>query len=586
MCGIVALITNGDVRSYVPGVTSAVESMRHRGPDDVNVSTCRGAVLAHSRLSIIDLDSGTQPMQVADGRYVITYNGEIFNYREIRQELQNLRYSFKTNSDTEVVLNAYREYGRNCLDHFRGMFAFVIYDNETGEAFLARDRYGIKPLYYSVVDGTLLVSSEIRPMYKIGLLSFELEERHINEYVIFGYVAGSETLHKRVYELEAGHYGMWRKGDFVKRRYWYPCEGQNEGLDICEDEAIEKLDDLLRDSVKLWMTADVEVGSLLSGGVDSPTVSVIASQVNPKIRTFTAVFPDDDAINERRHAESVIKRINNSCAKIITFEDSFIADNLYHLVSHLDDPIMDPNNYTLMAILEAVRSETDLKVLLCGEGADEVFGGYGRHREIAEQYAEDGNIERLAFAYNVVALPRLELFSDSTSIRNDYRFRCADKLRSTTPVNKILELDQLTFLGTRLQSQDRLGMMYSIEVRTPFLEHELTSFVNSLPAGLKIREGYHKWILRKVAVRYIDSEVAWERRKVGLPIPYSRLLHDGVLRDVFIECIHSDSHIASFYDVEGMHRLLAMHRPEVHGSDHSNTLWRLLALELWLRSII
>jgi asparagine synthase (glutamine-hydrolysing) len=258
--------------------------------------------------------------------------------------------------------------------------------------------------------------------------------------------------------------------------------------------------------------------------------------------------------------------------------------NLHRLAGHLDEPIMDANNYTLMAICEGLRSRSDLKVALCGEGSDELFAGYERYSTIASRYTESGDPDTLVYAYNAVALPRLALFADDAGVDVEHRRRLADRLRSTDPVNKLLELDQLTFLLTRLQSQDRVGMMFGLEIRPPFLDHPLNELANRLPPALKIRDGFSKWILRRVNERHLPAEIAWNRRKTALSAPVARMFGSGPLRIAFLDLIDDRSRVASYYSAAGMKRLLQMHDPSRNGHDHSNTLWRILALELWLRS--
>lgn len=584
MCGIFGIISEGrDISSLRAGAEVAVKALDHRGPDDSGLVDVPGALIGATRLAIIDLDHAHQPMASRDGRYVIMFNGEIYNYRELRSALQSKGHVFSAHSDTETLLAAYQEYGPGCLEYLRGMFAFVVYDTRTGDFFAARDRCGIKPFYYAQIDDLFVFSSEMRPIYETGLLEFAPNSKHFNEFLIFGYIAGEDTLHAGIKELNPGHFISRNRGRVEVRRYWYPFPDEETDTSPDALATVDELDRRLREAVELWTTADVEVAALLSGGVDSTIVAKFAADLIPNLRTITASFDDESLRDELRLAKLVADQIG-SRALVTAFEDSYFADNLERLAGHFDEPVLDAANYTLMAICETLRGESDLKVALCGEGADEVFAGYERHRAISERYAQTADPSVLMYAFNTVAIPRLRLFTDDASIANPYRAELVAQLRSRTPVNKLLELDQLTFLTTRLHSQDRVGMMFGLEIRTPFLDHPLVEFVNGLPPGLKIRDGFHKWILRKVDERHLPAEVAWHPTKSGLWAPIARMLHNGPLHDLYRDVIRPGAHVDAFYSVDGMQRLLDDHNPAQPGRDHANTLSRVLALELWLSS--
>jgi len=584
MCGIFGIISKKqDLTQFEIPARKALTALHHRGPDDSNLMVTSNAILGHKRLSIIDLKNGKQPMTTPDGVWIITFNGEILNYLELRKDLKKLGYDFLTFSDTEVVLAAFQKYGATCLDLFRGMFSFVIYNTKTQEVFAARDRLGMKPLYYVMLNDLFIFCSEIRPLYQTGLISFEPNFKHFNEYLIFGYIAGGETFHRHVKELNPAHYLTVNQDQPKTQRYWYHFS-DDEILFQREEEMLDEVEKRIKESISLWTTADVEVASFLSGGVDSSTVSCIANETIPQLRTVTATFPHDPAADETELAEHVIRKIKGQ-SHLIPFKDAYMADHLEKLAKHVDDPVMTPSDYTLMGLCEGLREQSDVKVILCGEGGDELFAGYGRHKTIPESYQQSQDNEILLYAYNKVAIPRLAMFSDTTTISNSYRQLLVDNLQGLSPVNKLLELDQLTFLTTRLQSQDRIGMMYGLEVRPPLLEHTLVEYINRLPSEFKIRNGYSKWILRKIAERYIPREVAWEKVKKGLPHTTARSLYEGPMKEKFHELIHSQSKISAYYSISGIQKLLKQHNPFKSEQDnHANTLWRILFLELWLTS--
>ena len=583
MCGLFAIHSfNRELLNdgLIEKTKRVIGKLSHRGPDGSGLIFKKSSILGHTRLSIIDIDNGQQPMISDDGNFCITYNGEIYNYNEIRHDLIQRGYKFKTASDTEVVLKAFIEFGVDCLKKFHGMFAFVIVNFDTKECFAAGDRYGIKPLYVSTINDLYIFSSEIRPLFELGLVPNELDSTKIEEFLVFGYIAGEKTLYKNFKQIEPGHYFHITNDKSDYRRYWHP--GSKE-RNISFQDAIEELDFKLRKAVKLWSIADVEVGALLSGGVDSTTITSLLNKDVTSLQTFSLLFSNDKDIDESHHIKNMITEINVK-SNFINFDDSYFVNNLFKLSDHFDEPILDPNNYSLNAICEKIKNISDIKVVLCGEGADEIFGGYARHRQIADEYQKYHDENILLMALNRVALPRLEILGANKNFSRENRKIIIKSLVSKDPVNKVLEYDQLTFLNTRLHSQDRIGMLNSLEIRTPFLEHDLTEFVNSLPGKYKINDEWSKFILRTVAQKYIPKTIVWEKKKIGLSIPYSRMLFKGELRDIFIDLVINNGKINQYFSSKNITNLLNLHNPN-NGNDHSNTLFRLLSLELFLRSI-
>lgn len=587
MCGILGIVSPaGALPVTVETAREALFSLAHRGPDGWGELTLPEAYLGHVRLAIIDVEGGAQPMTNASGRYTVVFNGQIFNYLELRAELESRGSRFTTRSDTEVLLEAYETWGRDCLRRLNGMFAFAILDRETGELFAARDRFGIKPFYYAEHDGALAFASEPKAIQLLGLMPVEPEPRHFNEYLIFGYVAGSETLLKGILELEPGHFLLFGPTGSRTGRYAVPWEGAERFAELGEDEARNELEEQLERAVALWVRGDVGVGSLLSSGLDSPLVTSLATRTRPGLLSFTAVLPRDPDLDEGAAAERLARGMGSVFVPI-PLEDDYLEHNLLELTAHVNEPLHDSNAFTMLALCDGIRERTDLKVLLCGEGSDELFGGYERHRTVSEEYAATGDPDVLVYARNVLSLPRLALFTDDVSISNGTRHELLDEILQTPagrePLNAVLLLDQATFLGAYLHRHDRVGMRRGLEVRPPFLDHEFTAFVNSLPADFKIRDGWQKWLLRGVAERHLPSDLVWRREKFQFAAPVLRLF-DGSLGELAREMLGPDCELSSWYSVEGIRRLFDDHRPEA-GRDHSNTLWRLLSLEFWLRAL-
>lgn len=586
MCGIFGIYSaERDLGGYVPNAEKALASMRRRGPDDSGLVRSSHALIGHTRLSIIALQHGKQPLMTEDGDMTITFNGEIFNYRELQRELKDIGISLRTNSDTEVVLEGYKAWGEQVVERLRGMFAFAIYDRRKNEVFAARDRFGIKPFYYIQKEDLFIFSSEARAIYDAALVSFRANERYFDEYLVFGYIAGSDTLIDGIKELRPAHFLKARGKKIETTRYWYPFRDPagTGRLNRPEKEVVMELEGKILDAFKSWAIGDVsEVAILLSGGVDSSLVTQITGQVIDKVKTCTAYFPNDAHLDERHLTRLITDKIKGEVFEI-PLTDEYLIANLSKMTAYFDEPIHDANGFTLMAILDSLRQRSDVKVISCGEGSDETFGGYGRHRTLGLEYDKTKDENLIMYAMNRVAIPRLELFTDAVHIDNRERRQILEGLRSTEGINRVLENDQQTFLTAYLTRQDRVGSYFGMEIRTPFLDHHLAEYVNSLPSALKINQTAQKYILRKVAERHLPHEIVWNRSKYAFIAPVSRMFRNGALRDLFLSIMTPGARISSRYRMEGVLKLLSMHDPEA-GQDHSNTLWRLLALELWLRS--
>ncbi len=582
MCGIFAAanLSDGATGLSEPRARAAVATLNHRGPDGDGVYWSPSVVLGHTRLAIIDLDHGVQPMLDPDSGLRITFNGEIFNHRELRRSLEALGHRFQTNSDTEVILKAYAEWREELVVRLRGMFAFVIYDERRGEVFAARDRFGIKPLYHASQGKTHFFASEMAALFATGQVAAEPDAARYDEFLVFGYAAGAATLFKTVTSLEAAHWLLLSRDGVRTARYWYPFAEETAGADVSEANLADELEELICDAVDAWSLADVSVGALMSGGVDSPLVAAIANRRLPDFQTYSLSFERDRDIDETPLIRQLVRELGLRNT-LLSLSDDDMLQTLQTLSAHFDEPVLDPNNLVLMELCAEIRKQTDLKVVLCGEGADEVFGGYGRHRVLSEDPKYLGSPRDMALGLGHVAIPRLEMIAANGEFAMPERIEAIAALRSSDPVNRTLEYDQLTFLSTRLHSQDRIGMYYGLEIRTPLLDHALVEFANRLPGRFKVSPEWSKYLLRVVASRYITGDVAWNRKKIGLSIPYSRLFESGALKRLFEERVLKGE-LSRIYDRAGLAQLLGEHRPSQGGADHSNTLWRLLALASWI----
>ena len=414
------------------------------------------------------------------------------------------------------------------------------------------------------------------------MVPFEPQEKHFNEFLIFGHVAGEETLHKHVKELEAGHFLTLKNGTVKKTEYYQFPRENSELRSRKEEDIVDELTTLIRDSVNLWSTADVEVGSFLSGGIDSSLIVALASETISSLTLFSLFFPGFPSWDERNFVSETANSIKSKAHFIKLTNNDFI-EVLEKIYCNSNEPLPG-NSISRFVLSRGVRKNSDLKVVLCGDGADELFGGYIRHKKISDEYRENGDLSNLNLGLNRLALPRLRLFSDNIEIANPTRMNTASCLSSKEPLNKALELDLKMYLAPYLSSLDRMGMMFGLELRPPFLEHSLIEYVAQLPEDYKIRKPWHKYILRKVAEKYLPKNLVWNPKKIPLAVPMmSQSMANGALANLYKDVITQNSKISSYYDVKGMLRLLEMHEAG-NENDHSNTLFRILTLELWLNS--
>jgi asparagine synthase (glutamine-hydrolysing) len=563
----------------------SLKLLNHRGPDDTEYINYKNNFLGFSRLSIIDKDNGKQPMFNHDKSMAIIFNGEIFNYKELRKHLIDKSINLKTNSDTEVVLNLYLIYKKNIYKYLRGMFSFVIYNFKNNEVYGARDRFGIKPFYYhNSNDGDYLFSSEPKSIRKYFNNSISFNINKISEFIIFGYSADHESFYDSIKILKPGHSFLIKDNRMQINREWEPFENHDEEIKITEKDALIKLEKLFDETIDLWLTSDVPVASLMSGGIDSSAVTSSARKFN-NIKSFSVIFPDDQDINEQQNIEDIIKHSKITNSEIIPFKENLVHQNINDVVKSFDAPINDPNNMTLYALCNKIKKNFDYKVVLCGEGADELFAGYPRHIDFYNKIKKNKNDRELVLGNNYLSIQRLKKIDWNLDYEFSERNKILENLNSKKLLNKILEYDQKTFLQSRLYCQDMIGMANSIEIRTPFLEHKFAEFINSLPVEFKHNGIYTKYLFRCVAEKFLPKNVCWDKKKVALNIPYSKLLKKGFLNEIFIQNINKNSKISEFCNIEKLINLFNVHQPNHITKDHSNTLWRLLALELWLKNI-
>jgi asparagine synthase (glutamine-hydrolysing) len=610
MCGIVGIVHLDPERPCLrEPLVHMRDLMRHRGPDEEGIFLGDQAGLGHRRLSIIDLSSGQQPMCNEDGTLWIVYNGEIYNYRDLYGDLLSRGHTFKSRCDTEVILHMYEEEGENCLRHFNGMFAFAIWDRRNRTLFLARDRMGVKPLYYAVTKDAFLFSSEIKSLVGSGYLDAACNDDALLEYFLYRCTSGESTLFKGVRSLLPAQTLVLRDGRVNFRNYWslLPAPGVEPND---PREATEKLDALIRDSVRLRMVSDVPLGTFCSGGLDSSLVTAMASgMVEGPINTFSVGFHESE-YDESRYARIVSSACRTNHHEIRVGNEEF-ADHLPKMIWHNDEPLNFANSVQIFALSRLAKQH--VTVVLTGEGSDELFAGYSRYfipgildrmrrlyvpanlvLRVLSRMSGDHRLRKLS---ELVDLPiRDVVLGNSGFLRREYVEPLVSRnfdldirsrecqfeesaSRGLDLVSNLSLLDQKTYLVSILNRQDKMSMAASIESRVPFLDYRIVEFANALPTSCKQRFLIGKHIVKKIGVRYLPRDIVY-RKKSGFGVPVAKWMREKrglgpLLGDLVESCS------AEYFDKSQVSNLYTAHRKG--REDHSEALWGYLNFTIWLR---
>lgn len=621
MCGIAGIVH--PKLQPVPGLQRRLDSMSaliaHRGPDGARTWTLENgsAGFAHRRLSIIDLESGAQPMSDEAGN-TICYNGEIYNYIELRDELKGF-YSFRTTSDTEVILAAYLKWGEDCVSHLRGMFAFAIWDGRKQQLFCARDRFGIKPFYYTMQDGTFYFASEIKALLPF-LPDIATNPEALKDYLFFQLCLNEKTLFRDVFELPPAH-RMWlgESGPRVSK-YWEIY--YRPDWDHTPKYFAEKLQELLYDSVRVHTRSDVPIGAYVSGGIDSGIISGIASKVSENrspFLGFTGKFEYGELFDESAYAQAHSDYHGFELLQCsITSQD--FADSISKVIYHLDYPVAGPGSFPQYHVSKLAAGHR--KVVLGGQGGDEIFGGYTRYLIAYFEQCIKGAIDNTLHNGNFVVtyesiIPNLvslgnykpllqQFFSEGLFESIDKRYfklinRAPDlkheirwnELGSYEPFDtfqqifsgknvgkesyfdKMTHFDFKTLLPGLLQVEDRMSMAHGIESRVPFLDHSLVEFAATMPADVKFKDGTLKKILSESLRDELPPEVLNRKNKMGFPVPLNDWIKTD-LKDFVGDLFHSKKARERFY-IDGQHLEASLANEKQFG----RKIWGLLSLELW-----
>ncbi|MBA3638972.1 MAG: asparagine synthase (glutamine-hydrolyzing) [Acidobacteria bacterium] len=622
MCGIAGRFNFNLSRPVDPQVlTSMTDVISHRGPDAAGYYRGPGIGLGHRRLSIIDLATGDQPLGNEDGQVQVIFNGEIYNFAEVRAELVTLGHRFRTNSDTEIIVHGYEQWGTSCVDRFRGMFAFAVWDAAHRRLVLARDRLGVKPLYYAELPGVGIVfGSEIKALLEDPAVQRDWRPEAIDTFLTLLYVPAPDTIYAGIKKLPAASVLVAERGQVKVTKYWdLAFSGEDSGR--TEDDYLEELDSLLREAVGLRLISDVPLGAFLSGGIDSSAVVSYMKETSAKAPVTIAVGFEQQEYDEVQHAEVVARHLE--CEFHALTASPHVEGLLPKLAWHFDEPFADSSAVPTYYVSKAAREL--VTVALSGDGGDELWGGYPWHRvEHWEQRArralgparhlaallgralplsvkgarslrhlgaDPGEAYALKHAYGMFELgakdrlytgdftSRVAAADPLASLRNAYR-ACG----SRSPMDRVFYADARTYMiDDVLTKVDRMSMAVSLEAREPLLDHKLLEFAARVPVSMKLKDGRSKYLLRRLLERKVPRSIT-ERGKSGFAAPIgdwlrgpladmvSGLLLDGRLRD------------RGIFEPAEVQRLWDEHR--TRRAEHPHRLWQLLMLELWFRTFI
>lgn len=627
MCGIIGAFSSNKQRvSSEKAMLSSMETMGYRGPDaaDYWENDSADVSLGHLRLSILDpRPEGTQPMhlETANGKLTIVFNGEVYNYREIREELILLGYSFKTGTDTEVVLAAYAAWGSSCVERFNGMFAIAIYNDRSHEIELIRDRLGIKPLYFTINDDGLFFASEIKALTSLTNRKYAIEKSLVHDYMDFGFIPGQDTLQTGIKRLMPAHRLTFNRSSAVLSCYWrLNREHNSKKAKLTIEDATTLTKNTLVDSLKLRLRADVPIGVFLSGGLDSSAlVALLSKEVTQPIKTFSVRYDFEEygeEYDESKYAKQVAELFGTEhYTYTMTPNDfkSYIKD----YVKVMDEPVTEAAAISLHFIAE--KAKEHVTVVLSGEGSDEIFGGYDLYQymmtiekirkiitpagarlfSLFTKKLPQGN--KIKKYIDWTALPFEERYRGISSYDSSYKnslyqpdfFNSQKRNRFITSLmgndqgmstlDRMLDFDTKTWLvDDLLIKADRMSMASSLELRVPFLDYRLVELAASFTDDLKIKNGESKFVLKKMMEGLLPDNIIY-RKKRGFPTPLAVMLK-GPLKDFLRESITgNDSHLSKeFFNHSELVKLVSEH--ESGTFDHHRVLWQLLVLEEWLKN--
>jgi asparagine synthase (glutamine-hydrolysing) len=595
--------------------------MKYRGPDDYGYYNNEVISLGHRRLSIIDLKTGKQPMKKDDGNLIIVFNGEIYNFKEIRTELENKGYEFETNSDTEVLLLSYKEYGIDCLKRFNGMFSFALYDKKRKKLILACDRIGIKPVYYHLDKEKFVFCSELKPLIRSKLVKPKIEKSALDFYLALGYLPAPMTFIEDIKKLEPGHYiEIDSKLNIKKKRYWSIDNISDKNQ--TKNKIIKNLDHLIGKSVRYNLISDVPTGIFLSGGIDSNVLlSYICKFTKEKVKVFTIIFPESSYFNEKKLAK--LSPLKYDCKqKFISLRKDEFNKNLNEVLHHLDEPIGDSSIY--LAYLISKESRKDITVALSGAGGDELFAGYRRYQGykiskivkplacLIPKFSDNKNlmkrsnfIEDIIRSIKIIFSSAKKEFSDQfisyffifdNSLRKSILITSSDnsperflknemKKLKGSELKKMMKFDIKYYLPSDiLLLTDKMSMQNSQEVRVPLLDHNLVEYALTIPDKYLISAFSAKKIFKEYAKKIVPKKILNSNKKRGFSIPLSNWFSESFKADLINIFERKKIIKQGLFDPEFISKMIESHFSDK--ADYSLQLFSLYAFQVWYDSII
>ena len=624
MCGITGIINKYPKSPELGLLKKMADKISHRGPDDEDSFIDNQIGFYHKRLSIIDIKNGRQPM--TSGTNTIVFNGEIYNYIELRDSLISRGYKFKTSSDTEVILKMYEEYGKKCVELLNGMFAFVIYDKARSGIFIARDHFGIKPLYFNDNKDHFIFGSEIKAILEHPSVKAEPDYDSMNEYLTFQFVLGDKTLFKGIKKLLPGHYMTINLNSMQSNlvKYWEPNFSVDH--DHTKHFFVNELKRLLDDTIRIQLRSDVPVGTYLSGGMDSSIVTLISAKYLDNLQTFTGAFKESKDFDETEYAQKVAKKANAKIHTIYPTASDF-TELLPQLIYHLDEPVAGPGSFPQFMVSRLAKE--NVTVALGGQGGDEIFGGYARYMvAYFEQAIKGAILESNEEGEHIVSLssiiPNLpyihryipmikDFWSKGAFEEMDRRYfhlldrsnasmdyftddfkRDFDKEKvfgrfqeifndpdTKSYYNKMTHFDMFGSLPGLLQVEDRVSMAASLESRVPLLDRRIVDLISGVPAAMKFKGGEMKHFLKKAVKDILPPSIFNRKDKMGFPVPLHLWMKNGEVSDFVREILQSQkAKERGIFNSDKIDLLLNSERP------FGRSLWGLISLELWFQQFI
>ncbi|CAN5495041.1 amidotransferase 1, exosortase A system-associated [soil metagenome] len=624
MCGIAGFISKENTRSdeRMSRLDAMCRVITHRGPDEQGTAVEGRAAMGMRRLSIIDLATGQQPIYNTGRTKLIVFNGEIYNYRELKADLESRGYKFRTNSDTETIIHAYDEYGVDCVKLLRGMFAFAIWDEREQSLFMARDRVGKKPLFYTVTAaGEFIYGSEMKVLLEHGGVTREIDHGALDAYLTFGYIPEELCIFKGVHKLEPGHFLIFKNGEIRTERYW-DFDYSAESLTETEDEIASDLLTKLRDAVEVRLISEVPLGAFLSGGVDSSAVVGLMSQImDQPVKTFSIGF-NEDSFDELKYARMAASHFKTDHHEFILTPD--FVDIIDDLVWHFDEPFADSSALPTYMVSKLAREH--VTVALSGDGGDELFAGYTRYvkdrnrsglerlprgirqnliRPLSEALPHGARGKNYLFNISLDAAGRYidsishfngprkrKLYSNEIRTKMNGNFERGEKLyrqiagstATDDPVENLLYLDSKTYLPSDILTKvDRMSMASSLEARSPLLDHKLIEYVTRIPSSMKLKGNETKYIFKKAIEGFVPKEILY-REKQGFGVPIGDWINLQLKERITGDLSDQRSMERGYFDPKYVRVLLDEHSRGRR--DHSHALWTLWMLELWHRRFV